>query len=312
MTEIRKVAIFGATGAVGRHLATELARKGIGARVVSRSADRLTRLFGASSVESYAADLRDPEAAVRAMEGCDAVVHAVGLPYPQFRDHPAIARTVAAAIGRERTPCILVSSFYSYEPILSNPVTEEHPRQPIAFKCRIRKEQEEILLAAGAAVIHLPDFYGPLAELSLGNLALRAAAAGRPVNWIGSPDTVRQFILITDAARRIAEILPHEELYGHRWNVATTGGITGREFCGIAARQRNTRLRFLRAGAGLFRLLGIFDATMREMVEMVPLYSRPPILDSGALDRRIGPPAATPYEQGVQTTLRAFDEPASP
>lgn len=309
MPPIRKVAIFGAPGAFGRHLAKELIRRSIDVRVVSRSGEALARIFGTEQVERHPADVRDPEAAARAAEMCDLIVHAVGLPYGQFKDHPAIARGTAEAVRRAGIPCVLISSFYSYEPILSNPVSEEHPRNPVAFKCRMRKEQEEILLDCGAAVLHLPDFYGPLAEISFGNMALRAIAAGKPVNWIGSPDTVRQFILITDAVRRVADMIPREELLGRRWNVATTGGITGREFCNIAARLSGRRLRFRTAGANLFRFMGMFNSGMREMVEMVPLYSRPPILDSGALDRQIGPPVATPYEQGIQTTLRFFDNP---
>lgn len=307
MLSIAKVAIFGATGAIGRHLTADLVRRSIAVRVVSRSESRLARVFGDQAVERQAADVRDGEAASRAAEGCDLIVHSVGLPYPQFRDHPVIARGTAEAVRRTGARCILVSSFYSYEPILSNPVSEDHPRNPIAFKCRMRKEQEEVLLERGAAVVHLPDFYGPYAEPSLGNMSLRAAAAGKAVLWIGSPDAVRQFILITDATRRIAELMLHPEVYGQRWNVATTGGITGREFCGIAARIRKKRLKFRTAGATLFRILGVFDRGMREMVEMVPLYSRPAILDSDALDCRIGVPAVTPYEQGVVQTLRHFD-----
>jgi nucleoside-diphosphate-sugar epimerase len=46
-------------------------------------------------------------------------------------------------------------------------VSEDHRREPHTFKGRMRKEQEDLVLAAHAAhstkttILRLPDFYGP-------------------------------------------------------------------------------------------------------------------------------------------------------
>ena len=50
---------------------------------------------------------------------------------------------------------------------------------------RMRREAEDILQGAGAAVLNLPDFYGPEVHASILQRALEEAAAGKAVNWIG-------------------------------------------------------------------------------------------------------------------------------
>ena len=184
------------------------------------------RTWSACSRQAWAerieADLHDPDAATRAAEGSDLIFHCVGLPYPQFADHPVLARATAEAMRRTGARCLLVSSYYAYEPILRTPIDENHPREPRAFKARMRKEQEDILLDAGAAVTLLPDFYGPGVEISMLGLALRDLARGRTANWIGRPDVLRQHIYVPDAAQILVDLAGREEAYGQRWNVATT------------------------------------------------------------------------------------------
>src|SRR4051794_8633599 len=83
MTEVppfRKAAVLGATGSVGRELVSDLLRRGVPTRVVSRSLENLRRNFAEGSVEHYVADVRDPLAATRAGEGCDLIFLCVGLP----------------------------------------------------------------------------------------------------------------------------------------------------------------------------------------------------------------------------------------
>ncbi|HKK07431.1 MAG TPA: NAD(P)H-binding protein, partial [Gemmatimonadota bacterium] len=77
---LRRAALFGATGSLGRHLAGELLSRGIEVRAVSRSRENLERDFGGMDVDVHPADLCQPAAACRVAEGCDLLFHCVGLP----------------------------------------------------------------------------------------------------------------------------------------------------------------------------------------------------------------------------------------
>ncbi len=304
--QIRKAVIFGATGATGKWIGAELARRGIAVRVVSRSREHLSRNFPQTWADRVETDIRDPKAAARAADGFDLIFHCVGVPYQQFVDHPLLARSTAAAMRSTGARGLLVSSYYAYEPIQRTPVGEDHPREPRAFKARMRKMQEEILLDAGAAVAHLPDFYGPGVELSILSLALREMVHGRTANWIGRPDVERQYVYVPDAARILVDLAERDQSYGQRWNVATTGGITFSEIIGFVERSIGRRPRVRTAGRTLLRVGGVFDPLLRELVELYDLYAGPMVLDASKLRALLGAFETTPYEEGIRATCDSF------
>lgn len=73
-----KVTVFGGTGFLGRRIVSALLSAGRDVRVATRNPGRGDPAW-ADSVEPIAADVRDPEAVARAVEGADAVVNAVAL-----------------------------------------------------------------------------------------------------------------------------------------------------------------------------------------------------------------------------------------
>jgi NADPH:quinone reductase-like Zn-dependent oxidoreductase len=96
-----KYAIFGATGAVGKALAVQLAERGQPFRVVGRSEERLRRDFKVYEplVQYCAADLSESAAAAHAAAGVDTIFYTVGVPYPQFEQHPKLTR-IAGGVSR--------------------------------------------------------------------------------------------------------------------------------------------------------------------------------------------------------------------
>jgi nucleoside-diphosphate-sugar epimerase len=301
--QIRKAVIFGATGATGKWIGSELAGRGIAVRVVSRNRTNLERVFPEAWAERMEVDIHDPGAAAHAAEGADLIFHCVGLPYPQFADHPLLARSTAEAMRRTGARCLLVSSYYAYEPILRTPIDENHPREPRAFKAKMRKEQEDILLDAGAAVTLLPDFYGPSVEISMLGLALRDMARGRTANWIGKPDVLRQHIYVPDAAGILVDLAGKDEAYGQRWNVATCDGVSIGDLLGIVERNLGRRPRIRTVGIATLRLGGLFSPVLRGLAELYDLYAGPMVLDSSKLRRLLGHIPTTSYEEGIRATL---------
>ncbi|HET6520532.1 MAG TPA: NAD(P)H-binding protein [Geminicoccaceae bacterium] len=305
MLELRKAAILGATGPTGKHLARELSARGVAVRAVSRSAAHLDRAFGADgpAVERVATDALDAAATVRAVEGCDVVFDCIGLPMDRIADHPPTARNVAAAVARTGARAVHVSSYWAYVPIRRTPLTEDHPRAGGGLPVRMRREAEDILQGAGAAVVNLPDFYGPEVHTSTLQNALAEAAAGRTVNWLGAPDTPREYVYVPDAMRAIADLAAREQAYGERWIVAGAGPIPLTRVVELAERHLGRPVRVRSAGPLTVRVLGLFNRQLRELMPLVPTYVRPIAYDGAKLRGLIGEIPTTPYEAGIPRTL---------
>jgi NADH dehydrogenase len=74
-----RVAITGATGFVGRHLAMRLSAEGHTVVGLARSADRYPELTDLPGVSLEAVDLTNPRGLAQSLAGCDAVAHLAGI-----------------------------------------------------------------------------------------------------------------------------------------------------------------------------------------------------------------------------------------
>jgi hypothetical protein len=77
--------------------------------------------------------------------------------------HPVTARNIASTIQHTNARCVQVSSYWAYYHQVR---AESHPRSSGPARARYRREAEDILREAGAAILHLPDFYGPQVHIS--------------------------------------------------------------------------------------------------------------------------------------------------
>jgi len=314
-----KCALFGATGSVGKALAAKLAQQGESFRVVGRSQERLRKDFQVYGdlVEYCAADLSDPAGAARAAMGVNTIFYTVGVPYTHFEQHPKITRVAlqaAAAAGVRHF--VHLSTVYPYGMPQQQLVNESHPRNPKAFKGRMRKEQEDLVLAADnrdgmrTTILRPPDFYGPDSELSYVRAIFDAALKGGTANVVGPIDTPHEFIFVPDVAKTLIALSEKEEAYGKAWNVAGPGLISTRQFAEqvFAAVHQKPRLRA--AGKFLLRVLGLFNPFLREVVEMHYLWTNPVKLDDSRLRQLLPSLHKTPYAEGIGLTIAAMQRDA--
>jgi nucleoside-diphosphate-sugar epimerase len=310
-----KYAIFGARGSVGKALAVELAKRGSSFQVAGRSQESLRRHFRSYEplVEHCEADLRDPQAAARAAAGVDTIFYTVGAPYTRFRLHPKLTRiALEAATAARVSRFVHVSTVYPYGIPQTDLVNESHPRNPLTFKGKMRKEQEDLVFAADlragmrTTILRPPDFYGPDAELSYARAIFVAAVKGGTANVIGPVDTPHEFIFVPDVAETLVALSDKEEAYGQAWNVAGPGLMTTRKFADLvfAAVHQKTRIRA--AGKFMLRVLGLFSPLMREVVEMHYLWTTPVKLDDTRLRKLLPNLKKTPYAEGIEATIKAM------
>ncbi len=298
-----RVAVLGAGGPTGYFLTTTLLEQGTAVRVIGRSRERLAEVFADRDVEVVAADATIRDATVRAAEGCDLVVDCIGLPPEQMQGHPETARSIAAAVSESGARCVQVSSFWAYLPIAQLPVNEEHPRRGGVDFVHWRREAEDILQEAGAAVVHLPDFYGPEVHTSTLQQPLREAIEGKPMHWIGSSTTPREYVFVPDAMRTVAELATRPEAYGERWIVPGAGPLTAKDVAEIASEHLGRKVKVRAAGPLMLRIASLFVKPLRPFMPMVPYYVRPIAYDASKLERLLGEQPVTHYREGIVATL---------
>lgn len=311
-----KIALFGAAGAIGRSLAQALSARGLPYRVVGRHEEALRRAFGADGLAEIATWNPDDPASVRAAAGgIDTLVYMVGVDYDRFELHPLLMRrTLDGAVAAGVRRILLIGTVYPYGRPRSTPVTEAHPREPHTFKGRMRKEQEDVLMQAHAdgrveaAVLRLPDFYGPGVEKSLLHGAVRAAVDGGTADLLGPLDAPHEFVYVPDVGPVVARLLEAPGAWGRTWHLAGAGATTQRALLDELSRQCGRAIRTRVAGKAMLRLVGLFKPFMRELVEMNYLMTEPVLMDDSALQALLGPVAKTPYAEGLRRTLAAERE----
>jgi nucleoside-diphosphate-sugar epimerase len=310
-----KYAILGATGSVGKALAVEFAKRGSSFRVVGRSQESLRRTFHVYEplVEYCEAELSDPQAAARAATGVDTIFYTVGVPYTQFQLHPKLIKiALDAATAAHVSRFVHVSTVYPYGVPQTDLVNESHPRNPVAFKGKMRKEQENLVLAADqhggmrTAILRPPDFYGPDAELSYTRSIFDAAVKGGTANVIGPVDTPHEFIFVPDLAETLLALSDKEEACGQAWNVAGPGLSTTRQFANLVFAAVHQKARIRVAGKFVLGVMGLFNPFMREVVEMHYLWTTPVKLDDTRLRKLLPNLKKTPYTEGIEATIKAM------
>jgi nucleoside-diphosphate-sugar epimerase len=300
------VALFGAAGAVGHALAPALDERGMAYRAVGRDASRLKRDFPHG--QAMEADFFSGQGVAAAAQGVDTVFYLAGAPYTEFFKHPIMVRNAldaAKAAGVKRF--VHVAPVYSYGPAQTRPVPESQPHLPNTRKGRFRLEQEQNVLARNGSglatlVVHLPDFYGPNADLGYADVFMREALSGKTASFIGPLGAQREFVYVPDAADPLLRLATIEDAYGRCWNLGGQS-IEARAFADgvFAAIGRPPKYRSV--PKLMLQAAGLAVPFMREVAEMYYLFDSEFVLDDTALQQRLGGYAKTPIPQGTAETI---------
>lgn len=295
--------IVGATGPTGIQLARELMSRGDRVRVVSRNAENLEATFVDLEVEALAADALDEAATRAAVAGADLVFDCIGLPADRMHLHRKAAASIATAARRAGARCVQVSSFWPYLPVRRLPVEESHPRVGGNDLIRARREAEDVMLSAGAAVAQLPDFFGPHVHTSTLQRPLEEAAGGSTMSFMGPASLEREYVFIPDAMAAVARLSDHEEAYGRAWIIPGSGPLSARHAAAIAGDHLGREVKLRAAPGWVLRMLALVSSDLRAFAPMLPHYTRPIRYHAGRLRALLGEVRTTPYEHAIPATL---------
>jgi NADH dehydrogenase len=262
----RLVTVFGGTGFLGRHLVERLRAEAWAVRVAVRHPDSLASRqadVGPAPLTAVSADVRDPAAVARALEGASAAINAVG----HYRErggatfeavHVAGAGTVAGAAaeaGVERL--IHVSGIGADETSPSSYV-----------RARAAGEAAVTAAFAGATILRPSVLFGP-GDAFIG--ALDALARATPVlPLFGAGDTRLQPVFAGDVAAAAARALARPVSAGRLYELGGPRVYTYREL-----------LELLLSRTGRRRLLlPVPFVLWRALAAVAGLLPRPPVSEA--------------------------------
>jgi nucleoside-diphosphate-sugar epimerase len=310
MNDRRLHVVFGA-GQVGRALAARLAQLGLTVRVVSRN--RPSAL--SDGTEWRAADATDPDAAADAAAGASVVYQCLNAPYTDWpKLFPPLQRGVMAAA--ERTGALLVSleNIYGYGPTAGVAMTEDLPLAATTVKGRTRVAMTEELLAASAAgririaIGRASDFFGAgVTESSLGERIFANAVTGKKADFIGNPDLPHTYSYVPDIANGLATLGTDERAVGGVWHLPGPETVTTRELLQLVSDNVGHRVGVRSLPKLAVRTLGLFNPTIRELVEMSYEFDAPFVLDTTKYQSTFAT-AATPLSTAITATVAWYQQ----
>lgn len=205
-----RVLLLGGSGFIGRHVAAELARRGIRITVPSRRRERAKHLILLPTVEVIEADVAAPGALERLARGQDAVINLIGVLHgPRFgQAHVELPKAMLSACRANGVRRVVHMSALGASP------DAESEYQ------RTKGEGERLVMEArdlDVTVFRPSVVYGP-EDSFLNRFATLAHFS--PVLTIPCPDARFQPVYVGDVARAIVTSLGESDAHGQRYELA--------------------------------------------------------------------------------------------
>lgn len=295
--------IFG-TGPLGKSTMRELVKQGRRVRMVNRSG----KADVPAGVEVVSADAFNPASAREAAKGAAAVYQCA---QPAYHDwtmkFPALQGSILEAAAAHGAKFIVGDNLYSYGDPNGQAITEESPYRAHTRKGQVRQAMAETVMAAHkagkvrAAIGRASDFIGPEYDV-MADLVLYPALKGETANLIGSLDAPHTFTYIPDFGRALATLGLRDEALGQIWFAPSPEPITQRELVSRIYHAAGHQPKMRTAGKLILSAMGLFNASMRETVEMLYEFEKPFVMDSSKFQRAFGI-APTSIDEAIQTSL---------
>ena len=191
-------------------------------------------------------------------------------------------------------------------------MTEDSPHAATTRKGRMRAEAAAKYLQAhrdGTVQVALgraADFYGPrVLNSSLGYLVFPPALAGKPAQVLGNVSQPHAYSYMGDVARGLATLGDRPEALGHTWLLPVAPAVSTREMIRLIGDAIGHPVKIMAIPKVAVQAMGLFNPTMREMVEMFYQYTEPQIVNSCRFENTFGW-KATPTAEAIQKTVEWF------
>jgi nucleoside-diphosphate-sugar epimerase len=300
--------VFG-TGPVGRAVMRELRDRGKRVRMVNRS--------GAANVpadiEISAGDASDRNFARQVAAGATVVYDCLNPPYNKWPElFPRLQASVTDAAAAAGAKLVVMDNLYMYGSTEGKPLREKTPYLATTRKGRTRARMAEELMKAHdkgrvrVAVGRASDFFGPGVLLSaMGEQIFRPALRGKAVGVLGNPDLPHTYSFVPDIGRALVLLGERDEALGEVWHLPSAEAVSTREFVGMVFAEVGKKPKLRAASRWMLQFIGLFNPTVREVVEMLYEFEEPFIMDDSKFTGAFGD-RSTPLPQAIQMTVDWF------
>ncbi|MEE9534089.1 MAG: NAD-dependent epimerase/dehydratase family protein, partial [Acidimicrobiia bacterium] len=303
-----KQVVFG-TGPIGATLADQLAAAGHKTVAVNRSG----RASTGSGVDLVAGDAADPTFTVSVSEGAEVIYQTLNPPYTKWpKLFPPLQTSLLVAARATGAKLVTLDNMYGYGPTGPIPITEDLPYRATGSKGRVRAEMARELMAAhvtGDARISIgraSDYFGPGGLVShMGERVFRPALAGKKAQVMGDPDQPHTFSYIPDIAAGLAKLGSDSRADGRVWHLPNAPTVTTRQFIEQVYEAAGTPVGVSAMPRAMVGLLGVFNANVREVKEVLFEFEEPFVVDSSAFESTFDQ-SATPLDEAIPATVEWF------
>jgi nucleoside-diphosphate-sugar epimerase len=299
--------VLGAAGGVGGETARALITHGWKVRGLTRTART------GDDIDWICGDAMDREAVTAAAAGVTAIVHAVNP--PGYRNWaglvlPMVENSIAAAQANNAR-LALPGTIYNYDPRTSSVIADRSPQQPNSRKGAIRVEMERTIERSGvkAVILRAGDYFGPRAGSSWFSQGL--VKPGKPVGSVlvpGKAGVGHAWAYLPDVGETFARLLDGDDALPHfaRYHFSGHWDADNREIVRAIGRALDRPVKSWRMPWAALPLIGLFNTTMHEQIEMRGYWEHPVRLDNNSLVAMIGDEPHTPLDRAVKVTLAAL------
>lgn len=299
--------VIGGNGTIGAVAVRHLAAAGCEVRIVQRH----PRLIE-GAVATASADVFDLDGLTKAVEGSDVMYLILGLPYDAKVWLEGFPRAVSHAVEAARrvgARLVYFDNVYMYGPV-QGVMTEDTPDNPTTQKGLARARAARVLMEAvekGAIrglIARSADFYGDYRPFDQVKAIAEKLEKGRKAQLLLRADKVHSLTYIPDAGRAVAVLGQQADAFDATWHMPTDpNALTGAQLVELIGALLGKEARHTVLPKLLLRMVGLFDGTVRGLLEMSYQFEQDYRVDSSKITQAYGL-TATPMRQGLAEHLR--------
>lgn len=296
--------IFG-TGPLGRYTAEALIEKGFNVRLINRSGKMENSPKGAEIIKSDATNFSKT---IDLVQGAATIYQCAQPAYHRWQEEfPQLQDAIIKLAIESKSKLIVAENLYMYGNTHGHPMTETTPFNPCSKKGKVRAEMSKILFKAHVdgkvrvASARGSDFFGPW-EPIYGKMIFEAALKKKTLNMLGNLNQPHTFTYVKDFGKALAIAGTDERALGKAWHVPSGEAFTQNQLLDLLSKQLGYELIARETGKFMLHLIGFFNPSVKEVVEMLYEFEAPFVMDSSEMEKTFGL-KATPFEQRISETL---------